>query len=1092
MIISIDIGTSYSSICYLDTDGKAKMIEIGTGISMYGNKYSIPSAVYLEEDGNVCIGQAAMNSRIIKPQNFKAEFKRDLGQDIPVYLGDKKYMPEDFYVIFFQHMKQCVEKKMPGETIEKTYITYPASYGKKKKEKLLDAASKAGLFQVELVDEPTSAAMCYCAQGLLKDGQNLLIYDFGGGTFDVSLLRYQNGRFQLLEEPDGLERCGGVDIDRIIFQDIMGIIDPGLMDMIRQRADYYQKFQCQILEMAIKAKEQLSSSDIYNDTVQVGFDALGYSLTREHFNYLIAKVLGDTVSLCRDMIDRAGLEGAEMPVILLVGGSSRIPLVKEMLQKVVCKEMILEIENPDLAVATGAIQLQTIRSAMENADKQETDEEKNLSDEMPEERKGNVSDEMPEESEDNVSDEISDNSQTDWAEEYYSMGCRYYKGEDFEKDIVKAVQWFDKAAGLGHPMAQFMLGRCLMYGEGIAKDEKQALEWYEKAGDNGVKDAQVILASWYENKNDEKSVYWYLKAAESGDANALFKVGNYYLQGNGVEKNEEKAVELWQKAAEQGHTEALYCIGKSFLSGTNSLPQNAERAVWFLNEAAKRGYPEAQYYLGQCKYDGYGCAKDYSEAYRWMKAAADHGHREAIYCEATYWENGIGVPKDINIARLRYQSAAEKGHAKAQEWSGIDAYRSADWTNALKWLQMAAEQNMHEAELYLGLCYDVGRGNLQADAVKAAALYKRSADSGYSEAQYHYAHCLAEGRGVQKDVKSAVELMAEAGESEVFAAEEWLAKYYSDETAGNIPEKALYWYEKMANQGNLAAQLETAMRYEAGVGTEANGCQAFIYYLKAAEQGDGPAQFKTAEYYRTQDGDIPDWKNAAPWYVKAADRQIEGAFYYVGHCSFYGLGLEKNYEKALEFYQKAEAIRENADSYELGKCLRMFWWKNDGYMDQAMAYFKKAAEQGIAAAEQDFNDCRYHYSKLGGSEAIGRRACEFLRNNQRLGNWTFDAKLKQALNYPVQAEILYAHNDTWIAIGSRIGYIITDQGIYCKPKRQGGTYHVSWEQFVKGTISKTSGIELALDGTPLCIHAGSARQYYLDQLFYELQDYMRQ
>ena len=158
MVISIDIGTSYSSVCLLTPEGKAEPVETTTGISIYGGKYSLPSAVFVDENGKVLVGQAAMNSRRRMPQNFRSEFKRDLGQDIPIVLGDRRFLPEDLYTELVLHIKGCVEKQ-GMEEVEKAYITYPASFGKAKRERITQAARKAGLFNTELVDEPTAAAM---------------------------------------------------------------------------------------------------------------------------------------------------------------------------------------------------------------------------------------------------------------------------------------------------------------------------------------------------------------------------------------------------------------------------------------------------------------------------------------------------------------------------------------------------------------------------------------------------------------------------------------------------------------------------------------------------------------------------------------------------------------------------------------------------------------------------------------------------------------------------------------------------------------------------------------------------------------------
>lgn len=179
MIVSIDIGTNYSSICRLGPDGKVQPVDISTGASMFGSKYSLPSAVFVEDGGNILVGQAALNNRRRRPENCRMEFKRNLGEDAPVLLGERSFHTEDLYTELFRHMKVKAEKGT-GEQIGRTFLTYPASYGKDRRERLCSAARAAGLFDLQLVDEPTAAAMCYCAQGYIKDGQTLLVYDFGG------------------------------------------------------------------------------------------------------------------------------------------------------------------------------------------------------------------------------------------------------------------------------------------------------------------------------------------------------------------------------------------------------------------------------------------------------------------------------------------------------------------------------------------------------------------------------------------------------------------------------------------------------------------------------------------------------------------------------------------------------------------------------------------------------------------------------------------------------------------------------------------------------------------------------------------------
>lgn len=353
MIVSIDIGTSYSSICILEPDGSAKPVDISTGASMYGSKFSLPSAVYVEDDGTVLVGQAAMNSRKRKPQNFRMEFKRDLGQEIPVMLGNRSFRPEELYTEMFRHMKGRAEQSA-GEKIEKAYLTYPASFGKSKKEKVISAARAAGLFEVELVDEPTAAAMSYCQAGLIRDGQTLLIYDFGGGTFDVSLIRYENGAYRLLTEPDGLEHCGGIDIDRMIYQDMMAQIGPELLDMVNANRLNRMRLESQLAEMAVKAKHHLSSAKKYEEDIQVGFDLVPYQLTREQLNSKAAQLVGQTIAVCHSILQAGGIAVKDLSAVLLVGGTSRVPLVQDMVRQFAGQVPVLASVDLELAVAQGA------------------------------------------------------------------------------------------------------------------------------------------------------------------------------------------------------------------------------------------------------------------------------------------------------------------------------------------------------------------------------------------------------------------------------------------------------------------------------------------------------------------------------------------------------------------------------------------------------------------------------------------------------------------------------------------------------------------------------------------------------------------
>lgn len=374
MIAGIDIGTSYSSLCILGTDKKAVPVDISTGTGMYGSKYSLPSAVFVEENGRILVGQAAMNSRKRAPQNFCMEFKRNFGQEIPVILGNRHFLPRELYTEVFRHMAECVVKNY-GEKIDKAFITYPASFSKTKKEQIIAAARAAGLFDVVLMEEPVAAAMCYRGEGYIKDGQTALIYDFGGGTFDVSILKYENHQFTLLGEADGLEHCGGIDLDRLIYEDMFHHIDPELLAQASINPMNRLRLEEQIAELAVKAKHHLSSAESFAEDMQIGFDLVPYGLTRERFDSLAAPLISQTISVCRRAMENAQVKPEDLSAILLVGGTSRIPLVRNMIEPLTQngKVTVLSAVDLELAVAKGALEIEKagIQAVPQNMEVQE-------------------------------------------------------------------------------------------------------------------------------------------------------------------------------------------------------------------------------------------------------------------------------------------------------------------------------------------------------------------------------------------------------------------------------------------------------------------------------------------------------------------------------------------------------------------------------------------------------------------------------------------------------------------------------------------------------------------------------------------------
>ncbi len=606
MIAGIDIGTSYSSICVLDGSGKIKPVDIATGTSMFGSKYSLPSAVFVEDNGNVLVGQAAMNSRKRRPQNFRMEFKRDLGQDIPIVLGNSSFLPEDFYTELFRHMKASA-RKMSSESIETVCLTCPAAFGKKKREKVLKAAKAAGFFNVQLVDEPTAAAMSFKEDGVLSGRKKLLIYDFGGGTFDVSLLAYDNGRFSLMTEPSGLERCGGIDIDRMIFEDMQKCIDPEILASIAKDPKKAMRLNVQLSELAVKAKHHLSTASVYEEYIEVGMDDFEYTLTLDKLNTMIAGMVGQTIDVCRKVVEDAGIKVKDLSAILMVGGTSRVPLAQTMVKQMAAGVPVYCSADVDLAVGRGALMFAKSGERLENGSKSEKAGGAGKAGAKDAGAKTDVGGKAgpsvgDRQERNNVGNEAMGARNTETVskqqlEQWFEMGRKYGFGEGVSVDYKEAVKWYRKAAEGGHAKAQNNLGVCYVEGKGVAKDACEAVKWFTKSAEQGYVQGQASL-------------------------------GVCYFKGDGVAQNYSEAARWWQKAAQQGDKNVQFSLAALYTKGLGVLKDDAEAAKWY-RKAAESGHAKAQYMLGVCYDQGTGVSRNSAEAEKWYKKAAAQGNLQA-------------------------------------------------------------------------------------------------------------------------------------------------------------------------------------------------------------------------------------------------------------------------------------------------------------------------------------------------------------------------------------------------------------------------------------------------------------------------------
>ena len=343
-IIGIDLGTTNSCVAVME-GGDAVVIP-----NAEGNR-TTPSVVAFSKDGERMVGQVAKRQAITNPDRTVISIKREMGTDYKVDIDGKKYTPQEISAMILQKLKADAEAYL-GQTVSEAVITVPAYFTDAQRQATKDAGKIAGLEVKRIINEPTAAALAY---GVDKEtAQKVMVYDLGGGTFDVSILDIDDGVIEVLATA-GNNRLGGDDFDKCVmdwmaaeFKKTEGVDLTG--DKVAMQ---------RLKEAAEKAKIELSgvtSTNInlpYITADATGPKHLDLTLSRAKFDQLTAHLVEATAGPVRQAMGDAGLSGNDISKVLMVGGSSRIPAVQEMVKKLTGKEGFKGI-NPDECVALGA------------------------------------------------------------------------------------------------------------------------------------------------------------------------------------------------------------------------------------------------------------------------------------------------------------------------------------------------------------------------------------------------------------------------------------------------------------------------------------------------------------------------------------------------------------------------------------------------------------------------------------------------------------------------------------------------------------------------------------------------------------------
>ena len=343
-IIGIDLGTTNSCVAVME-GGEAVVIANAEGAR------TTPSVVAFAKNGERMVGQVAKRQAITNPDRTISSIKREMGSNYKVTVDNKAYTPQEISAMILQKLKADAEAYL-GQTVTEAVITVPAYFTDAQRQATKDAGRIAGLDVKRIINEPTAAALAY---GLDKEtDQKIMVYDLGGGTFDVSVLEIGDGVIEVLATA-GNNRLGGDDFDACItkylvdeFKKTEGVDLSG--DKVAMQ---------RLREAAEKAKIELSgvtSSNInlpYITADATGPKHLDVTLTRAKFNELTHHLVEKTMGPVKQALSDSGLQPSEISKVLLVGGSSRIPAVQEMVKSLIGKEGFKGI-NPDECVAIGA------------------------------------------------------------------------------------------------------------------------------------------------------------------------------------------------------------------------------------------------------------------------------------------------------------------------------------------------------------------------------------------------------------------------------------------------------------------------------------------------------------------------------------------------------------------------------------------------------------------------------------------------------------------------------------------------------------------------------------------------------------------
>ena len=712
--IGIDFGTTNSGVSYLEGDKP-------TAVRFPDSKKStLPSVVYYGQ-GQTLVGEHAwtqFTDALTYSQEERDEvelcivrnIKRRLNRNGIHMLPHKEegVTHEEIVADILRKLKSEAERLcLRGETAQRVVLTHPVEFLEPAKLVLRAGAKRAGFEETVLLEEPVAAAYGYASM-VANPGKSLLIYDFGGGTFDSAfVVKRDDGSFVTVET-DGDSLCGGNDIDQILYDHLDQMAErthqvrlssqPGCVDISSLN-------QCR------RAKELLSDESMPSVKVRLlpvvegKPRRLEFDVTRDAFEQMVRPLIEKTVDMTDGVRKRSEEKGYKIDTLVLIGGSSQIPLVRRLLSERLKSVKLESTHHLDTAVALGAAA---------------------------------------------------------WSETRQDPGELFEKGNDcihgrgVTPNPIEAIKWYRKAAELRHAIAQRSLGDCYYYGTGVAKNGAEAARWYRKAAEQGDADAQFQLAVCYDKgigvaKDEAEAARWYRMAAEQEHEGAKLHLDEMLCREGREECKHANDTSNYTNPAQSPELrQARISLDPDWITKVKKLRCDDKEfeARALVVKVADSGNPCAQTLLGDFYRDGTGGAKDLSKAFECWQHAAATNYCEGVHRIGRAFLEGLGTDQILEKGMSLVKKAADLGSHNARldivEWTIKGMEVDIPHGKLLEWIVAAAEAGCAEAFFYIAGFYFSGLYVVQDEAMGCRCLEKARdlgfefADPLCKEKQRHY------------------------------------------------------------------------------------------------------------------------------------------------------------------------------------------------------------------------------------------------------------------------------------------------------------------------------------------------------------------